>query len=48
MKLTRFVNVQSLQLIKETGLSYHTPLYSLDLALSDFHLFGPMKDGLRG
>jgi histone-lysine N-methyltransferase SETMAR len=24
------------------------PPYSLDLALSDFHLFGPMKDGLRG
>ena len=24
------------------------PLYSLDLAPSDFHLFGPMKDGLCG
>ena len=24
------------------------PPYSPDLALSDFHLFGPMKDGLRG
>ena len=24
------------------------PPYSLDLAPSDFHLFGPMKDGLRG
>jgi len=24
------------------------PPYSPDLAPSDFHLFGPMKDGLRG
>jgi len=24
------------------------PLYSPDLAHSDFHLFGPMKDGLHG
>jgi len=24
------------------------PPYSPDLALSDFHLFRPMKDGLRG
>jgi len=24
------------------------PPYSSDLAPSDFHLFGPMKDGLRG
>jgi hypothetical protein len=24
------------------------PPYSPDLALSDFHLFGPMKDELRG
>ena len=24
------------------------PPYSPDLATSDFHLFGPMKDGLRG
>ena len=24
------------------------PLYSPDLAPSDFHLLGPMKDGLRG
>jgi hypothetical protein len=24
------------------------PLYGVDLATSDFNLFGPMKDGLRG
>jgi hypothetical protein len=24
------------------------PLYNLDLAPSDFHLFGPMKDGVLG
>ncbi len=24
------------------------PVFSLDLAPSDYHLFGPLKDGLRG
>jgi hypothetical protein len=34
------------QLSMLAGLSYHTH-HSPDLALSDFHLFRPMKDGLH-
>ena len=30
------------------ALSYHTHCTGLNLALSEFHLCGPMKDGLHG
>jgi hypothetical protein len=35
-------------LTQERKEHYAHPPYSLDLAPSDFHLFGPMKDGLHG
>ena len=38
--------VEALQQLNFEILEY--PLYSPDLAPSDFHLFGPMKEALRG
>jgi len=38
--------VETLQKLKYEVLAY--PLYSPDLTPSDYHLFGPIKEGLRG
>jgi len=38
--------VETLQKLKFEALAH--PLYSLDLTPSDYHLFGPPKEALRG
>ena len=38
--------VETLQKLKFAVLAH--PLYSPDLALSDYHLFGPLKEALKG